>query len=79
VKLLGIFFFSSTYVFLTKTVERLVHLTLRARGAAIVPYPCPGCGVKHREFYLDAAAGGIDGVCEVIEFWLGALGQAIDR
>ncbi|KAJ7813440.1 hypothetical protein B0H13DRAFT_1925431, partial [Mycena leptocephala] len=59
--------------------KRLVHLTLRARGAAIAPYPCPGCGVKHREFYLDAAAGGIDGVCEVIEFWLGALGQAIDR
>ncbi|KAJ7848302.1 hypothetical protein B0H13DRAFT_2404434 [Mycena leptocephala] len=62
-----------------KLLERLVHLTLRARGAAIAPYPCPGCGVKHREFYLDAAAGGIDGVCEVIEFWLGALGQAIDR
>ncbi|KAJ7848218.1 hypothetical protein B0H13DRAFT_1906859 [Mycena leptocephala] len=62
-----------------KTLERLVHSTLRARGAAIAPYPCPGCGVKHREFYLDAAAGGIDGVCEVIEFWLGALGQAINR
>ncbi|KAJ7615725.1 hypothetical protein DFH06DRAFT_1145765 [Mycena polygramma] len=59
--------------------ERLVHLTLRARGGTIKPYPCPGCGVKHREFYLYSAAGGIDGICEVIEFWLGALGQPILR
>ncbi|KAJ7860934.1 hypothetical protein B0H13DRAFT_1900702 [Mycena leptocephala] len=59
--------------------KRLVHLTLRARGAAIVPYECPGCGVKHREFYLDSAAGGIDGVCEIVEFWLGALGQPINK
>ncbi|KAJ7833559.1 hypothetical protein B0H13DRAFT_1914536 [Mycena leptocephala] len=62
-----------------KLLERLVHLTLRARGAAIVPYECPGCGVKHREFYLDSAAGGIDGVCEIVEFWLGALGQPINK
>ncbi|KAJ7661436.1 hypothetical protein DFH06DRAFT_1129534 [Mycena polygramma] len=59
--------------------ERLVHLTLRARGGTIKPYPCPGCGVKHREFYLYSAAGGIDGICEIIEFWLGALGQPILR
>ncbi|KAJ7855247.1 hypothetical protein B0H13DRAFT_2357985 [Mycena leptocephala] len=62
-----------------KLLERLVHLTLRACGAAIVPYECPGCGVKHREFHLDSAAGGIDGVCEMVEFWLGALGQPINK
>ncbi|KAJ7824050.1 hypothetical protein B0H13DRAFT_2375728 [Mycena leptocephala] len=62
-----------------KLLERLVHLTLRAHGAAIMPYECPGCGVKHREFYLDSAAGGIDGVCEIVEFWLGALGQPINK
>ncbi|KAJ6547251.1 hypothetical protein B0H19DRAFT_1075156 [Mycena capillaripes] len=64
---------------LLERTERLVHLTLRKRGAAIAPYPCPGCGVNHREFYLDSAAGGIEGICEIIEFWLGALGQKVDK
>ncbi|KAJ6545753.1 hypothetical protein B0H19DRAFT_1076013 [Mycena capillaripes] len=62
-----------------KLLERLVHLTLRALGAAIAPYPCPGCGVKHREFYLYSAAGGVEGLCSIIEFWLGALGQRVER
>ncbi|KAJ7658464.1 hypothetical protein B0H17DRAFT_1213210 [Mycena rosella] len=62
-----------------KLLEKLVHLTLRARGAALVPRPCPGCGVRHREFFLVSAAGGIDGLCVIIEFWLGALGQPIQR
>ncbi|KAJ7442686.1 hypothetical protein FB451DRAFT_1405840 [Mycena latifolia] len=31
--------------------ERLFHLKLKARGAALVPERCGGCKVKHREFY----------------------------
>ncbi|KAJ7035898.1 hypothetical protein C8F04DRAFT_1181927 [Mycena alexandri] len=62
-----------------KLLEHLVHLTLRAHGASIPSYPCPGCGVRHREFYLDSAAGGLDGLCGIIEFWLGVLGQPVER
>ncbi|KAJ6535038.1 hypothetical protein B0H19DRAFT_1271698 [Mycena capillaripes] len=62
-----------------KLLERLVHLTLRDRGAALAPYPCPGCGVKHQEFYSYEAAGGVEGVCEIIEFWLGALRQRVEK
>ncbi|KAJ7606719.1 hypothetical protein DFH06DRAFT_1149806 [Mycena polygramma] len=62
-----------------KLIERLVHLTLRARGGTIKPYPCPGCGTRHREFFLESAAGGVDGMCAIIEFWLGAMGQPIVR
>ncbi|KAJ7723267.1 hypothetical protein B0H16DRAFT_1472967 [Mycena metata] len=61
-----------------KLLERLVHLTLRSQGAAIPSYPCPGCGVRHREFYLDSAAGGLDGLCGIIEFWLEVLGQQVE-
>ncbi|KAJ7447691.1 hypothetical protein FB451DRAFT_1567493 [Mycena latifolia] len=62
-----------------KLLERLVHLSLRAHGAALAPRLCPGCNVRHREFFLDLAAGGIEGLCGIIEFWLGALGQQIER
>ncbi|KAJ6550939.1 hypothetical protein B0H10DRAFT_1968662 [Mycena sp. CBHHK59/15] len=31
--------------------ERLVHLKLKAHGATLVPEPCDGCHVNHREFY----------------------------
>ncbi|KAJ7231705.1 hypothetical protein B0H12DRAFT_1239888 [Mycena haematopus] len=62
-----------------KLLERIVHLTLRALGATIATYPCPGCGVHHREFYSYSGAGGIEGLCRIIEFWLGALGQSVER
>ncbi|KAJ7235747.1 hypothetical protein B0H12DRAFT_1238695 [Mycena haematopus] len=62
-----------------KLLERLVHLTLRALGAGIQTYACPGCGVNHREFYSYSAAGGVDGLCAIIEFWLEALGQPVER
>ncbi|KAJ6559587.1 hypothetical protein B0H19DRAFT_1260298 [Mycena capillaripes] len=62
-----------------KLLEPLVHLTLRALGATIASYPCPGCGVRHREFYSYSAAGGIEGLCSIIEFWLGAMGQRVEK
>ncbi|KAJ7692374.1 hypothetical protein B0H17DRAFT_1133108 [Mycena rosella] len=61
------------------TTKHLVHLTLRECGAALPPRPCPGCGVRHREFFSMSAAGGIEGLCGIIEFWSGTLGEAIDR
>ncbi|KAF8174183.1 hypothetical protein K438DRAFT_1771778 [Mycena galopus ATCC 62051] len=62
-----------------KLLERLVHLTLRALGTTIDCYPCPSCGVKHWEFYSYLATGGIEGLCAIIEFWLGVLGQTVER
>ncbi|KAJ7228114.1 hypothetical protein B0H12DRAFT_1228744 [Mycena haematopus] len=62
-----------------KLLERLVHLALRALGATIPTYPCPGCGVCHREFYSYSGVGGIEGLCKIIEFWLEALGQSVER
>ncbi|KAJ6619642.1 hypothetical protein B0H10DRAFT_2216707 [Mycena sp. CBHHK59/15] len=35
----------------TASSQRLVHLKLKAHGAALVPEPCDGCHVNHREFY----------------------------
>ncbi|KAJ7087570.1 hypothetical protein B0H15DRAFT_949945 [Mycena belliarum] len=38
--------------------ERLIHLRLRALGAHVDPYPCPGCGKEHREFFSLGIIGG---------------------
>ncbi|KAJ7472097.1 hypothetical protein FB451DRAFT_1399385 [Mycena latifolia] len=54
--------------------ERLVHLRLGALGARLVPYPCPGCGVEHREFFPLAAAGGCNGVKSVVKTVVEELG-----
>ncbi|KAJ7228135.1 hypothetical protein B0H12DRAFT_1240341 [Mycena haematopus] len=64
-----------------KLLERLVHLTFHALGAGL-PLDlrtCAGCGVRHREFFAYEAVGGIDGVLRIVEFWLGALGEPIER
>ncbi|KAJ6522888.1 hypothetical protein B0H19DRAFT_1085935 [Mycena capillaripes] len=58
---------------------RDVEFIWMSSGATIEPYPCPGCGVKHREFFLDFEAGGIEGVCEIIELWLEILGQPVEK
>ncbi|KAF8177159.1 hypothetical protein K438DRAFT_1978800 [Mycena galopus ATCC 62051] len=63
-----------------KAIERLVHLTLRIRGADL-PHSaqlCAGCAVHHREFSSFSEAGGILGVLEIAEFWLGALGELVE-
>ncbi|KAJ7602317.1 hypothetical protein DFH06DRAFT_1139021 [Mycena polygramma] len=58
-----------------KLIERLTHLTLWAMDAKRVPYPCHGCGVRHREHFSEAKSGGLDVVAAVIEYWLGRLGE----
>ncbi|KAJ7231865.1 hypothetical protein B0H12DRAFT_1239828 [Mycena haematopus] len=64
-----------------KLLERLVHLTFHAWGAALPleRRTCAGCGVRHREFFAYEAVGGINGVLRIVEFWLGALGEPIER
>ncbi|KAF8126661.1 hypothetical protein K438DRAFT_2001271 [Mycena galopus ATCC 62051] len=64
-----------------KAIERLVHLTLRIQGADLLHNAqlCTGCAVHHREFSSFNEAGGIVGVLEIAEFWLGALGQVVER
>ncbi|KAJ7713400.1 hypothetical protein B0H16DRAFT_1478723 [Mycena metata] len=64
---------------LKRGAERLVHLSLRMLGAGIPACPCPGCGVRHKEFFAVAAAGGIEGLCGIIEFWLGLLGEPVNK
>ncbi|KAJ7445571.1 hypothetical protein B0H11DRAFT_1930566 [Mycena galericulata] len=56
-------------------LERLVHLTLTARGAKRQPEECEGCGVWHREYFGEGAAGGLDGVAGIIEYWMRRLGE----
>ncbi|KAJ7766539.1 hypothetical protein DFH07DRAFT_769801 [Mycena maculata] len=58
-----------------RLLERLVHNTLRARGAKRTPYPCYGCGVRHREHYGERASGGFCGVRQIIEYWLWRRGK----
>ncbi|KAF7326823.1 hypothetical protein MSAN_02322900 [Mycena sanguinolenta] len=64
-----------------KLLERLVHLTFHALGAALPTdlRTCAGCGVRHREFFAYEAVGGIDGVSRIVEFWLGVLGEPVER
>ncbi|KAJ7738033.1 hypothetical protein DFH07DRAFT_966185 [Mycena maculata] len=64
-----------------KLLERLVHLTFHALGGGlpIDLRTCAGCGVRHREFFDYEAVGGIEGVLRIVEFWLGALRETIQR
>ncbi|KAJ7609367.1 hypothetical protein DFH06DRAFT_1128389 [Mycena polygramma] len=58
-----------------KLIERLTHLTLWAMHAKRVPYPCHGCGVRHREHFSEARSGGLEVVAAIIEYWLARLGE----
>ncbi|KAF8147086.1 hypothetical protein K438DRAFT_1780295 [Mycena galopus ATCC 62051] len=62
-----------------KRVERLLHLKLREREAALEPRPCVGCGTCHREYFLFSAAGGFEGVLALIEEILGELGVTVNK
>jgi hypothetical protein len=41
----------------------------------MVPQICPGCGVKHREFFCLAFVGGLRGLDKLVKEVLGLLGQ----
>ncbi|KAF7331143.1 hypothetical protein MSAN_02443900 [Mycena sanguinolenta] len=62
-----------------KLAERLVHLSFRALGGVLVRYPCPGCYVRHREFYLLDNIGDLDAVVRVLSFWVVAIGGTFER
>ncbi|KAJ7832407.1 hypothetical protein B0H14DRAFT_2592073 [Mycena olivaceomarginata] len=55
--------------------EHLIHLRLFGRKAHAVPQICPGCGVKHREFFCLAFVGGLRGLDKLVKEVLGLLGQ----
>ena len=57
------------------SLERLIHLSLVDIGARVRRFVCPGCGTKHREYYSLSAAGGIDEVWAIVEFWVWAVGE----
>ncbi|KAJ7846646.1 hypothetical protein B0H13DRAFT_2362885 [Mycena leptocephala] len=57
--------------------ERLIHLRLFGRKAHAVPQICPGCGVKHREFFCLAFVGGLRGLDKLVKEVLGLLGQKL--
>ncbi|KAJ7191666.1 hypothetical protein B0H12DRAFT_1246258 [Mycena haematopus] len=58
-----------------KLLERLTHLTLEGRGAMRIPAPCGGCEVRHREYAAEMAVGGLDGVADVLEYWIRRIGE----
>ncbi|KAF8134718.1 hypothetical protein K438DRAFT_1997611 [Mycena galopus ATCC 62051] len=62
-----------------KLAERLVHLSFRALGGVQVHYSCPGCRVRHREFYSLENIGDLEAVVRVLEFWIIALGGTFER
>ncbi|KAF8119753.1 hypothetical protein K438DRAFT_2006472 [Mycena galopus ATCC 62051] len=62
-----------------KRVERLLHLKLRERGATLEPRSCVGCGTCHREYFLYTAAGGFEGVLELIEEILRVLDVTVNK
>ncbi|KAJ7845310.1 hypothetical protein B0H13DRAFT_1908455 [Mycena leptocephala] len=55
--------------------ERLIHLRLFGGDVHAVPQNCPGCGVKHREFFCPASVGGLRGLDRIVTDVLGLLGQ----
>ncbi|KAF8189628.1 hypothetical protein K438DRAFT_1971734 [Mycena galopus ATCC 62051] len=55
--------------------ERLIHLVLTGIGAHIPPYPCPGCGVSHREYFSVHSAGGFTAILAIIQSCVELLGD----
>ncbi|KAJ6454894.1 hypothetical protein C8R47DRAFT_1082964 [Mycena vitilis] len=62
-----------------KLIERLTHLTLWEMGAKRVPYPCYGCGVRHREHFSLEISGGVEVVGMIIEYWMRRIGEEPTR
>ncbi|KAJ6448059.1 hypothetical protein C8R45DRAFT_1115521 [Mycena sanguinolenta] len=62
-----------------KLAERLIHLSFRALGGVLVRYPCPGCNMRHREFYSLDNIGDLDAVVRVMSFWIVAIGGTFDQ
>ncbi|KAJ7195594.1 hypothetical protein B0H12DRAFT_1082171 [Mycena haematopus] len=58
-----------------KLLEGLVHRSLAALGAARAPTPCGGCEIKHREYAAEQAAGGLEGVAGLVEYWMRRMGE----
>ncbi|KAJ7083166.1 hypothetical protein B0H15DRAFT_932493 [Mycena belliarum] len=62
-----------------KLLERLVHLSLKDLQAQRPIRSCEKCSVHHREFYGEEASGGLEGVAEIIEYWLKRIGEVPRR
>ncbi|KAJ7654687.1 hypothetical protein DFH06DRAFT_1133443 [Mycena polygramma] len=62
-----------------KLIKRLTHLTLWEMGAKRVPYPCRGCGVRHREHFSEVISGGVEVVGLIIEYWMRRIGEQPTR
>ena len=55
--------------------EALVHRSLKALNAMREPTPCAGCAVRHREYAAEMAAGGLEGMAGIVEYWMERLGE----
>ncbi|KAJ7772341.1 hypothetical protein B0H16DRAFT_1451420 [Mycena metata] len=55
--------------------ERMIQLTLDALGAQRAIRACPGCGVRHREYYSFRSIGSYERLHRIIVSCLEALGQ----
>ncbi|KAJ7798248.1 hypothetical protein B0H14DRAFT_3492722 [Mycena olivaceomarginata] len=52
--------------------QRVAHLLLNSLGAKAPSSPCPGCGIKHREFYWYSRIGGRRTILRIVRLaiWL---------
>ncbi|KAJ7771911.1 hypothetical protein B0H14DRAFT_3509042 [Mycena olivaceomarginata] len=55
-----------------KLSERVAHLLLNSLGVKAHSSPCPGCGIKHREFYWYSRIGGRRTILRIVRLaiWL---------
>ncbi|KAJ7437619.1 hypothetical protein B0H11DRAFT_1932087 [Mycena galericulata] len=57
--------------------EAIVHLLLRDMGAVPSVYPCPGCGVSHREYVPLRSVGSFDALERVVRKAIRMTGQLV--
>ncbi|KAJ7776869.1 hypothetical protein DFH07DRAFT_951482 [Mycena maculata] len=55
--------------------ENITHRILRAMGVEPLIYPCPGCAVRHHEYFPLLQVGGLVGMERVILAAIRATGQ----
>lgn len=67
------------WIYFQHSSERLVHITFRLLGEVAVCVPCPGCGVKHKEFYTMDNIPTIERGVEIFEFCIVVAREELKR
>ncbi|KAJ7171843.1 hypothetical protein C8R43DRAFT_1103060 [Mycena crocata] len=62
-----------------RRVERMIHNAFEVLGSHAVCVKCPGCGVRHREFYSKDFIPTVERAIYIIEFVIELAGLPVDR